>query len=123
MDEKVKVTFDAEYRVRVLEPEVFSRGEKLEKEINTFTDKISSFNDKVNSVVDVLEQHANRIDEQKLRAIGLRIANEREAEQRKALKKNLEVMLYEKKGELERLVNNHRDNIVSISITLFTLYY
>lgn len=67
MDEKIKITFDKEYKVRVLDPAKFEKGEELEKECSTFVEKISTFNDKVNSLVDILETHANRIDSQKLR--------------------------------------------------------
>lgn len=67
MDDKVKISFDKEYKLRVLDPAKFEKSEKLEKECNTFVEKISNFNEKVNSLVDILDSHANRIDAQKLR--------------------------------------------------------
>lgn len=67
MDEKVKIVFDKEYKIRVLDPVKFEKGEALEKECANFVDKISSFNEKVNTLVDVLDLHASRIDAQKLR--------------------------------------------------------
>lgn len=68
MDEgKVKICFDKEYKVRVLDPAKFNRSEELEKECGNFVEKITSFNEKVNGLVDVLDVHANRIDAQKLR--------------------------------------------------------
>lgn len=67
MDDKVKITFDKEYKLRVLDPSKFEKAESLEKECGSFVEKISSFNDKINSLVEVLECHANRIDAQKLR--------------------------------------------------------
>lgn len=67
MDESVKISFDKEYKIRVLEAEKFERGEELEKECSNFTEKIATFNDKVNKLVDILESHAKRIDSQKLR--------------------------------------------------------
>ena len=36
MDERVKVFFDKEHRIRVFDPEKFSRAEELEKEASTF---------------------------------------------------------------------------------------
>lgn len=72
MDEKVKIVFDKEYKIRALDPEKFERGEALEKECANFVDKISSFNEKVNTLVDVLDLHASRIDSQKLRVSCLR---------------------------------------------------
>jgi hypothetical protein len=69
MDEKVKIVFDREYKIRALDPAKFEKGEALEKECTNFVEKISSFNEKVNTLVDVLDLHASRIDAQKLRVI------------------------------------------------------
>mmetsp|Transcript_48242 Transcript_48242/g.98544 ORF Transcript_48242/g.98544 Transcript_48242/m.98544 type:complete len:128 (-) Transcript_48242:169-552(-) len=102
MDDKVKITFDKEYKIRVLDPAKFDKGEELEKECSTFVEKISTFNDKVNTLVDILDVHANRIDAQKLRAIGLRISAENEAEQRTRQERALQTMINEKRAELDR---------------------
>ena len=67
MDDKVKLSFDAEYKVRVLEPSKFSAAEELQQESTQFVERVSKFNDKVHSLVEVLEAHAKRIDENKLR--------------------------------------------------------
>ncbi len=66
-DPKIQLFFDKEYKIRVLDPVKFEKNELLEKECGNFVDKINSFNDKVASLVEILEQHANRIDAQKLR--------------------------------------------------------
>ncbi len=65
--EKAKITFDSEYKIRVLDPVKFQKGEELEKECSSFVDKVVTFSEKVNSLVEVLESHAQRIDAQKLR--------------------------------------------------------
>lgn len=67
MDDKVRINFDKEYKLRVLDPKKFEKGEELEKETSNFVGKISEFNEKVNSLVDILDSHANKIDTQKLR--------------------------------------------------------
>lgn len=67
MDEKVKICFDKDYKIKAFDPVKFSRGEELEKECGQFVEKISNFSEKVNTLVDVLEAHATRIDTQKLR--------------------------------------------------------
>jgi hypothetical protein len=67
MDDKVKISFDKEYKIRVLDPVKFEKGENLEKESGNFVEKLASFNEKVNTLVDILESHATRIDSQKLR--------------------------------------------------------
>lgn len=123
MDDKVKICFDKEYKIRVLDPVKFQKGEELEKESANFVEKLSSFNEKVNTLVDVLDSHAVRIDSQKLRvlaaprwlhmlavdwavlfiqAIGLRIAAENETDQRNRQQRALQTMIHEKKAELDR---------------------
>ncbi len=67
MDEKVKITFDNEYRIRVLDPTKFDKGQQLQQECSAFVGKITSFSEKVNNLVEVLELHASRIDAQKLK--------------------------------------------------------
>lgn len=104
MDDKVKITFDAEYRVRVLEEGKFKQSEELEKECSGFLEKIGTFGDKVNALVEVLEAHADRIDAQKLKAMGLRMLAENEAEQRQKQDRALRVVINEKKAELDRYV-------------------
>ena len=94
--EGVKISFDTEHRVRVLDEASFKRSEELEKECSGFLDKIGTFGDKVNALVEVLEAHAQRIDAQKLKAIGLRMAAENEAEQRQ--KQELVVSWHSKHG-------------------------
>ena len=54
------------------------------------------------SLVEVLELHAGRIDKQKLRAIGLRMAAENEAEQRDRKRRVLQSLIAEKRAELDR---------------------
>lgn len=100
----IKVSFDSEYKVRILEETKSKRAAELEKESTNFVEKISLFSDKVNSLVDVLESHATRIDSKKLRAIGLRMAAENEADNRMRQQKSLEAAIKEKRGELDRYV-------------------
>ena len=126
MDDKVKISFDKEYKIRVLDAQKFAKAEDLQKESSAFVEKISTFNEKVTNLVDVLEKHATRIDSQKLRvnislsfilcklfsfsfllfhlfqAIGLRLAVENEAEQRNKQRKTLQAIISEKKSELDR---------------------
>jgi len=108
MDDKVKISFDSEYRVRVLDEAKFKKSEELEKECSGFLDKIGTFGEKVNSLVEVLEAHAQRIDAQKLKAIGLRMAAENEAEQRQKQERALRAVINEKKAELDRYVAQYQ---------------
>lgn len=91
----MKICFDKDYKVRVLDPVKFEHAVGLEKESSVFVDskfyyrisrhqtkpllfislhlhvEISEFNDKVSSLVTVLETHAVRIDERKLKVRNL----------------------------------------------------
>eukprot|EP00602_Paraphysomonas_sp_CaronLab_P008290 CAMPEP_0185021222 /NCGR_PEP_ID=MMETSP1103-20130426/3907_1 /TAXON_ID=36769 /ORGANISM="Paraphysomonas bandaiensis, Strain Caron Lab Isolate" /LENGTH=113 /DNA_ID=CAMNT_0027552619 /DNA_START=99 /DNA_END=440 /DNA_ORIENTATION=+ len=85
-----------------MDPAKFSRSEELDSECSAFLEKITSFNEKVSDLVEVLEAHAARIDEQKLRAIGLRMSCENEADQRNRQKRALQALINEKRAELDR---------------------
>jgi Intraflagellar transport complex B, subunit 20 len=65
--QEVKMSFDKEYKVRVLDSQKFEKAEATQQTTEQFTEKISSFNEKVETLVNVLEAHADRIDAQKLR--------------------------------------------------------
>jgi len=99
----VKVTFDSEYKVRILDEAKAKRAGELEKGCSNFVEKITLFSDKVNDLVQVLETHASRIDSKKLRAIGLRMAAENEADNRMRKQRALEAMIKERRGELDRV--------------------
>jgi intraflagellar transport protein 20 len=102
MDQKVKICYDKDYKVRVLDPIKFEHAIDLENECGNFVAKITDFNGKINSLVEVLETHASRIDERKLKAIGLRIASENECEQRLRKMRTFQALIAEKKAELDR---------------------
>ena len=80
-----------------MDPIKFKHAIELEKECSNFVEKITGFNEKINSLVEVLETHASRIGERKLKAIGLRIASENESEQRVRKLRALQALIAEKK--------------------------
>lgn len=71
-DGGVQISFDDDCQIRVLDPEQFKHSERLEKECKGFVDKIRDFNSAVHAIVEVLHENAERIEKQKLRAIGQR---------------------------------------------------
>jgi intraflagellar transport protein 20 len=101
-EQKSQLYFDKENKIRAFDPTKFERTEQLEKECGSFVSNISTFNEKVHSLVEVLEAHASRIDTQKLKAIGLRMAVENEVENRHRQERALQSMINEKKAELDR---------------------
>lgn len=64
--------------------------------------EITTFNEKIHELTEVLEVHASRIDAQKLKAIGLRMAVENETDQRHRLQKQLQALINEKRAELDK---------------------
>ena len=98
----VKVSFDGEYKVRIFDEDKAQRSHELESECANFTSKIEDFSGKVNSLLDVLDTHAGRIDVQKLRAIGLRMSCESEAENRVRQQRTVQAILSEKRNALDR---------------------
>jgi hypothetical protein len=79
----IKVYFDDTCKLRAFDPVKFKASTELNEDASGFLEKIQSFNGKVNSLSDVLEQNAARIDDEKLHAIGLRMACENETDNRK----------------------------------------
>ena len=67
MEDKIKICFDKEYKIKAIDPAKFEKGEETEKTCGVFVEKISSFSDRVSNLVEVLEKHATRIDERKLK--------------------------------------------------------
>ena len=100
--EEIKVSFDGEYKIRIFDEDKAKRSHELETECANFTSKIEDFSGKVNSLLDVLDTHAGRIDVQKLRAIGLRMSCENEAENRVRQQRTMQAILSEKRNELDR---------------------
>jgi len=100
--ETVKITFDDSYNLRVYPQDKANRSSELEKESSKFVEKVSVFSENINKLVAVLEEHAARIEKQKLRAIGLRIAAENEADQRQRQQRAIQAIMNEKRVELDR---------------------
>ena len=67
MDEKVKFSFDDDFKIRVLDASKFARAEEFNKECTSFNEKVNIFREKTKGLVDILEAHAAKIDNQKLR--------------------------------------------------------
>lgn len=120
MNDNIKLSFDSEYKIRSYDEVKFNRANNLSNESKAFIDKIQLFYDKIHSLVHTLEQHAQRIDNMKLKvcyylyyylyyfmiihiqAIGLRLAVETETEQRHKQQRQLQTIINEKRTELDK---------------------
>lgn len=100
--ERVSITFDDNNNIRVLEAGLFNDCQMMQTEAYEFINKMKKFDEMVGSLVDVLDSQAVKIEQEKLRAVGIRNQLENEAENRKIKQQELEQLMNEKRAELER---------------------
>ncbi|EGZ25674.1 hypothetical protein PHYSODRAFT_483013 [Phytophthora sojae] len=96
------ICFDDDYQVRVLDKDNITHTQELEQESNQFATKLEEFHEIVKGVLEVMEGQAKRIEREKLKAIGQRNRVDSEVENRNRQKQMLELLIKEKKTELER---------------------
>nr|CCA24765.1 Intraflagellar Transport Protein 20 putative [Albugo laibachii Nc14] len=96
------ISFDDEYRLHALEKDQISHTQELEVESNQFVTKVDEFHEIIKGVLQVLEAQEQRIEREKLKAIGERNKVESELENRNRQKGIMLVLIKEKETELER---------------------
>lgn len=102
MADKVSITFDEANQIRVLEAGLFNESMALQTESYEFISKIKKFQEQVGTMVEVLDTQAGKIEQEKLRAVGMRHSVDNEVEVRKKKQQELQFMISEKMAELER---------------------
>ncbi|KAJ3041851.1 Intraflagellar transport protein 20 [Rhizophlyctis rosea] len=124
MSQSVPVTFDEFSKIRILDPAQFEASEKLKEECREFTQKTDDFNNIVQAFLDMMNEKAKQIEEEKLKvfkkstclnavhinnsdlsfqAIGLRNRVESQVELRKSTQNQLQTLIRERQAELDRL--------------------
>ncbi|KAJ3049357.1 Intraflagellar transport protein 20 [Rhizophlyctis rosea] len=106
MSQQPSVTFDEFSKIRILDPAQFEASEKLKEECREFTQKTDDFNNIVQAFLDMMDDKAKQIEEEKLKAciaIGLRNRVESQAEHRKSTQMQLQTLIKERQAELDRL--------------------
>lgn len=101
---EVDITFDEDNRIRVMPKEKYQQTESLDQQCQAFTEKIQAFGGTVQTLVEVLDGEAQKIEYEKLRAIGQRNRAEMEADARRRKQQNMQATIAEKTAEMERLV-------------------
>ncbi|CEG38475.1 Intraflagellar transport protein 20 [Plasmopara halstedii] len=96
------ICFDDDHHLRVLNKENIEHTQELEQESNQFATKLEEFHAIIKGVLEVMEGQAKRIERGKLKAIGQRNRVDSEVENRNRQKQMLELLIKEKKTELER---------------------
>lgn len=65
--EKIKFSFDDEFKIRGFDAERFSKTDELQRQSLRFSEELTKVSDKATSVVDALRIHTQKIDYQKLK--------------------------------------------------------
>ncbi|CAG9311499.1 unnamed protein product [Blepharisma stoltei] len=102
MAEKVSITFDENNQIRVLESSLYNDSLGLQTASYEFINDMKRFQETVGSLVEVLDEQAGKIENEKLRSVGLRNQVDNEAEARKKKQQELVFLINEKIAELER---------------------
>mmetsp|Transcript_17730 Transcript_17730/g.41243 ORF Transcript_17730/g.41243 Transcript_17730/m.41243 type:complete len:131 (+) Transcript_17730:98-490(+) len=103
MEPEVDISFDEDNRIRVMPKDKFKQTEALDQQCTAFTDSIHKFGGTVQTLVDILDSEAQKIEAEKLRAIGQRNRAEMEADSRRRKQQQMQAVIAEKTAELERL--------------------
>lgn len=103
----VQISFDDLNRIRILEAEQFKQTETLADECTNFVEKIQLFTSSVSQLVEVLTAQSNKIEREKMLAIGQRNFIESETETRKRRQTEYHYLIAQKKQEQQRLVDHY----------------
>merc|ERR1711964_116629 len=101
--DQISITFDDENKIRVLDPEKFAETESMKLECNEFISKLMTFDESVEKLISVLDDQSEKIEAEKLRAVGESNQVEGESEERRKKQLELQILLKEKQQELDRL--------------------
>ncbi|GLI64165.1 hypothetical protein VaNZ11_007350 [Volvox africanus] len=97
------VYFDEDFHVRILDVDKYNASKSLQDNTNVFISNIQNLQSLVEKYVSAIDQQVERLEAEKLKAIGLRNKVAALSEERKRKQKEQERLLAEKMEELERL--------------------
>eukprot|EP00906_Rhabdomonas_costata_P038134 RCo053843 len=103
MDDKL-VMFDEAAELRIYDPEKFKEALELQSLATQFNQKLKTFKDMIEGHMTAVQAQGQKIENEKLRAIGMRNKVEGEDGVRKRKQKELQQMIKEKQTELDRFV-------------------
>lgn len=108
MDEGKLVTFDNETRIRILDADKAAASTRLRDNCAQFNDRVEELQNLSDKYVNVLEKVAGRIEDEKLRAVGLRNRVAALQAERDQQKKELSRQVEEKQQTLDRFEQEER---------------
>ncbi|KAI9011024.1 intraflagellar transport protein 20 [Gaertneriomyces semiglobifer] len=104
ISDRPTVLFDDFSKLRILDPADFEASESLKEECKGFTTRLNNFNEVVQMFLQLMEEKAQQIEKEKLKAIGLRNKYDHEVENRKGKQLQLNSIINERQAELDRYV-------------------
>ncbi|ORZ34444.1 intraflagellar transport protein 20 [Catenaria anguillulae PL171] len=97
------VSFDDLGRLRLVPAPLVDASDKLREECRDFSSKVTEFSTLVTDILNVVEAKAREIEKEKLKAIALRTAVEREPARRTAELNRISFLLRERQMQLDRI--------------------
>eukprot|EP00771_Trimastix_marina_P001656 gnl/Trimastix_PCT/2741.p2 GENE.gnl/Trimastix_PCT/2741~~gnl/Trimastix_PCT/2741.p2 ORF type:complete len:134 (-),score=34.26 gnl/Trimastix_PCT/2741:323-724(-) len=100
--DEATITLDDEHKIRILSTENSKEAQQLVDQCQSFSKKLDFFYTSSAAYCEAVEALAQRIDEEKLKAIGQRNNHSMEGTLRDRKKAELEALIAERRAELER---------------------
>lgn len=97
------VYFDEEFQIRILDVDKYGASKSLFDNTHIFINNIQNLQGQVEKYVGAIDTQVEKLEQEKLKAVGLRNKVAALSEERKRKQKEQERMLAEKQEELERL--------------------
>uniref|UniRef100_A0A7S0VK76 Intraflagellar transport protein 20 n=1 Tax=Polytomella parva TaxID=51329 RepID=A0A7S0VK76_9CHLO len=97
------VYFDEEYHIRILDVDKYNASKSLQDNCNIFINNVVQLQSLVEKYVTAIDQQVEKLESEKLIAVGLRNKVAALNEERKRKQKEQERIVSEKQEELERL--------------------
>ncbi|WIA11528.1 hypothetical protein OEZ85_011639 [Tetradesmus obliquus] len=98
------IYFDQDNRVRILDVDKFKASQALQDNCGKFVSNMQQLQDSVSKYVAAIDQQVERIETEKLKAVGLRNRVAAMQEERRHKQQELLQQLNEKQQELDRLL-------------------
>ena len=107
MTDNISISFDENNRLRLLDANEFQETRDISNQCNILVNHITNFQKQVDTVVDVLTTQAEKIENNKMLAIGQRNRVETETEMRRRKQAELQYLISQKQIELNRYIQYH----------------
>lgn len=108
MTEQKLITFDEDYKIRLLDSEKYDASKAFRDDCVAFDSRVDEFKDMAKTYVERLEQAARCIESEKLRAIGLRNRVAALREERETTRAELERKKTDKQKQLDSLIEEEK---------------